>query len=95
MAIQENTLDLAIIELNRCLKSLTKLRYAPKATYQVCTNEFCCLSGSRTLTAMGVCTRCNQEPITVSAPAKGPKHAAALRASMDATRILADLRQGR
>jgi hypothetical protein len=92
--IQDITIDQTLIELARTMKALKALRAVRKSGtastgYKICEN----CSGVNHL-SRDTCFNCADTYFTRCVVAS-PEHAAATRASMDLTRKLADLRQGR
>lgn len=94
--IQDHTIDQTLIELARTMKALKALRAARKG---VAKKGWCPIDGCKhflrdTPIDDGHCHECG-EALIISSGIESPWHAAATRASMDLTRKLADLRQGR
>lgn len=90
--IQDHTIDQTLIELARTMKALKALRAARKAVKYVCSNPNCSMY-MEYLSKTPIKCKCGWFGWTTSRI--GTQHAAATRASMDLTRKLADLRQGR
>lgn len=91
--IQDHTIDQTLIELARTMKALKALRAARKAVSYRCLRYSCVMYRSKQADHLTKCSECNEKLFPMSQPIA--EHAAALRASMDLTRKLADLRQGR
>lgn len=94
--ITDKTLDEALVEVMRCKRALEALRKARKRgdivpAFRVCDNVDCLLVNSP---GPHGCYGCGGTELTVVRE-RNAIHAAALRASMDLTRKLADLRAGR
>lgn len=91
--ITDKTLDETLVELLRCQRALEALRKERKAEERYCPANDCKDQFYRRPHGTEFCPTCTCRMATsVSGPAL---HAAAKRASMDLTRKLAALRQGR
>lgn len=90
--IQDHTIDQTIIELARTMKALKALRAARKGPVQ-CLRGSCAMLFIKVTCDRRKCSECNDPLYEVGGAQR--EHAAATRASMDLTRKLADLRQGR
>ena len=91
--IQGHTIDQTLIELARTMKALKALRAARKAFKHRCIRYGCQMGADIQKGYKGNCIGCGEKLHPVYRPIT--EHAAATRASMDLTRKLADLRQGR
>ena len=92
--IQDITIDQTLIELARTMKALKALRVARQTGDRRCPNSSCVAAWRPMPHAMGdECPHCDTKMTLCMNPIA--QHAAATRASMDLTRKLADLRQGR
>lgn len=92
--ITDYTLDLTLVELTRTMKALQALRAARKSgetpiNFSTC--DDCFAANAPKIKSCAYCSSLKLSPVVY--PSK--EHAAAKRASMDLTRKLADLRQGR
>lgn len=87
--IKPHTLDQAIIEALRFVKAAKALRAADLLLVKKC--QGCWAANAASVTQCGFCGSADMQPVVWARP----EHAATLRASMDLTRKLADLRQGR
>lgn len=97
--ITDETIDLTILELARTMRTLKALKAVRKVRTGACRNEACKHSFiPRTLLVNErgntYCSEC-AEPVEAYRPTDVKQHAAAKRASMDLTRMLANLRAGR
>jgi len=91
--ITDETIDLTIIEMARTMKALKALKHERKNPLCYCTNSHCTERWKEWRTTETACPVCD---LKMSTSAGGPvAHAAAKRASMDLTRMLANLRAGR
>lgn len=92
--IQDHTIDQTLIELARTMKALKALRAARQTGDRRCPNSTCIAAWRRMSHACGnECPHCDTKMTLCMNPIA--EHATATRASMDLTRKLADLRQGR
>jgi hypothetical protein len=91
--IKDNTIDQALIEIMRCKKALETLRKARKGKTKRCWRSACELYQADQPRERTKCAECNG-PLYEHGSEVAP-HSAAKRASLDLTRVLADLRQGR
>ena len=92
--IKDQTIDQALIEIMRCKKALEALRTARKTSDRRCPNNSCKAAWQPKPFAIGEdCVHCKTKMTLCMNPVI--EHAAAKRASLDLTRKLADLRQGR
>jgi hypothetical protein len=92
--IRDVTIDQTLIELARTMKALKALRAARQTGDRRCINSSCVAAWRRMSHACGdECPHCDSKMTLYMDPVA--QHAAATRASMDLTRKLADLRQGR
>lgn len=92
MAIQDQTIDRTVIELERTLKALKDL-ISTRNGPVVCYNRDCKKYRAPFENDLG--QRCLCGHVLFPAFSEVKQHAAVKRASMDLSRILADLRQGR
>lgn len=97
--IKDHTIDQCLIELARTMAALKALRAARKAE-PVCRQVTCESCYALRPLVEGELTKCPKCGSMCAAryydrPESSRQHAAALRASLDLTRKLADLRQGR
>lgn len=91
--ITDKTLDEALVELLRCKRALEALRSERKRQERYCPSRSCEDKFVKRPNSTEFCPTCTCRMATsISGPLR---HAAALRASMDLTRKLADLRAGR
>jgi hypothetical protein len=92
--IVDKTIDQALIEIMRCKKALEALRNARKTGDRRCTNSSCKAAWKPMPFGIGdECVHCDTKMTLCINPTI--EHASAKRASLDLTRVLADLRQGR
>ncbi len=93
MTIKTETIDLTIIELGRTMKALKALKHERATALCYCANSSCTEQWKDWRTTETECPACDAKLVRRS---DGPvAHAAAKRASMDLTRMLANLRAGR
>lgn len=92
--IKDHTIDQCLVELARTMAALKALREERKTTrlYGLSTCNQCF---SVVHTDDQPCKRCGSSDVHRVKEDRSRQHAAALRASLDLTRKLADLRQGR
>lgn len=88
--IKDHTIDQCLVELARTMAALKALRGARKSRLLMCPN--CYQTRPFAQTRCEACGNGNREQVVRF---DQREHAAALRASLDLTRKLADLRQGR
>ena len=91
--IKDHTIDQCLVELARTMAALKALRAERKAAPIEIPGT--CKSCYRVVRAHQARFQCGSSDILRGQPPASRQHAAALRASLDLTRKLADLRQGR
>lgn len=91
--IKDQTIDEALIEIMRAKKALEALRKARKSKTKRCWRSACELYQQVQPIGRHKCPECG-ETLYEQGSEVAP-HAAAKRASMDLTRVLANLRRGR
>lgn len=92
--ITDETIDKTILELARTMKALTELKTARKGPV-VCYNRECSKHGDGKPFKNDLGGRCICGHVLYPAFSEVKEHAAAKRASLDLTRMLANLRAGR
>lgn len=92
--ITDETIDSTILELSRTMKALTALKAARKGPV-VCLNRQCSKHGDGKPFKNDLGDRCYCGHVLFPAFSQAKQHAAAKRASLDLTRMLANLRAGR
>lgn len=89
--IQDQTIDEALIEIMRTKKALEALRKARKTCDRRCPNNYCAVAWRPVHYSVGdTCDHCETKLTLCMNPVL--EHAAAKRASLDLTRVLAKLR---
>lgn len=91
--IQDQTIDEALIEIMRTKKALEALRKVRKSKTKRCWRSACELYQVDQIHDRKKCPECNEDLYAHGSEVAA--HAAAKRASMDLTRVLANLRRGR
>lgn len=95
MAIQNTTMDEVILELARTMKALKALKAVrSKKGPVICLRRPCDKTKGMVFEGDGS-DRCKCGGVLTPAAHEFKQHAAVKRASMDLSRVLADLRQGR
>ena len=92
--ISDHTLDQALVEMTRTLRAFKALRAARKSGDLPAGFSTCMHCYTANLPGIKSCVCCSATELSLVVY-RSEVHAAALRASMDLSRKLSDLRQGR